>query len=54
MNAAGRADKELAESEVAKGDWGGEGGALPSYFFPLSVRPILDYRACSQTSVRQV
>jgi len=57
---AGRAKKELAESEVAKGEGGAaaaaaaEGGngemVWVSSFVPLSLCPILDHKACSQAN----
>jgi len=46
---AGRAKKELAESEVAKGEGGAKGGngemVWVSSFVPLSLCPILDHKA---------
>lgn len=48
MTAAGRGERGLAKIEVAEGGggWVGVVGSVPSsllsFFFPLSLRPILD------------
>lgn len=42
-----RGRKELAESEVTE-------GSRNRFFAPLSLRPILDYRACSQTKSKSL